>query len=444
LQHPNIVQSLDVVQRDGELLLVMEYVDGVTLNSVCHDALAAQQQIPLKVVTGIIVPVLHGLHAAHVAKDDDGNTLGIVHRDFSPQNIIIGRDGNAKILDFGIAKARSHHHVTATGQFSGKFGYLSPEQVRGKAVDQRTDVFAAGVVLWELLSGKRLFREPGLSEATTVERVLNMEIVPPSRFNAQVDASLDEIAMRALQREPDLRFGSARELAVAIESAHPMGSSSLISGYLQEVSGPRLERLSGMLANVRRHVVVAARHDRSPSRPGNPSPIEPGQTVVSVSPARDSVETELMAERPNSSRRVTVVVGLTLLLVVGMLARVLNSRLVSPTSLEASAVTPADNTGSDVIATGQPKASEALAVDPAGTAASSALPEALKDSTQMSEPASRPPQRGSSKTNVAHAHATTDPARATKSTTAVSAKAHCDPPTYIDSEGIRHFKAGCL
>ncbi|HEY5958626.1 MAG TPA: serine/threonine-protein kinase, partial [Polyangiaceae bacterium] len=226
LLHPNIVQSLDVVQLGGELLLIMEYVDGVTLNSVCHDASASGLHIPLKVVSGILVPVLHGLHAAHAATDDEGHPLGIVHRDFSPQNIIIGRDGHTKILDFGIAKARTHHHVTVAGQFSGKFGYLSPEQINGKEVDQRTDVFAAGVVLWELLTCKRLFREPGLSEGATVERVLNMEIPRPSQFNSEVDDRLDQIVLRALQREPSRRFATAHELAVELEAVHPIASPS--------------------------------------------------------------------------------------------------------------------------------------------------------------------------------------------------------------------------
>src|SRR4051812_46949225 len=169
ISHPNVVSSLDVVVEDNELLLVMEYVQGETLAQLIRLARKRNASPPIGIIQRILCDALEGLHAAHTASVG-GQPLNIVHRDVSPQNIMVGANGVARVLDFGIAKAESQSQITRPGMVKGKFSYLSPEQMRGLPVDPRTDVFAAGVVLWESLTGERLFSTHGLEK--TVERVL--------------------------------------------------------------------------------------------------------------------------------------------------------------------------------------------------------------------------------------------------------------------------------
>lgn len=210
VHHPNVVAVHDVVAEDGALYLVMEYVPGATLDTL----LAAP--VPVPIVLALVAGTLAGLHAAHDAHDEDGHPLNIVHRDVSPQNVIVSRDGVPKLLDFGVAKARSRMHSTANGEIKGKLPYMSPEQLTAKAVDRRSDVFSTGVMLWELLTGERLFHRD--EEAATVFAVMSGEIEPPSSRRPEVTAELDAIVLRCLARDPDQRYADARAALVAIEA----------------------------------------------------------------------------------------------------------------------------------------------------------------------------------------------------------------------------------
>jgi serine/threonine protein kinase len=183
INHPNVVSALDVVVEDDELLLIMEYVQGETLAQLVRLSRKSAAAPPRGVIQRILADALDGLHAAHTASVG-GQPLNIVHRDVSPQNIMVGENGVARVLDFGIAKAESQSQITRPGHVKGKFSYLSPEQMRGLPVDPRTDVFAAGVVLWESLTGERLFSTHGLEK--TVERVLSAPIPAPSSKNAAI------------------------------------------------------------------------------------------------------------------------------------------------------------------------------------------------------------------------------------------------------------------
>jgi serine/threonine protein kinase len=171
--HPNVVAMLDVVLEGGELLLVMDYVHGEPLSRLVRASIREGREVTPGIAATVMAQALHGLHAAHTAKGPDGRSLDLVHRDVSPQNILVGQDGTTRITDFGIAKALGRSHTTRDGSVRGKLAYMAPEQLAG-TVDARTDVFAAGVVLWELLSRERLFASDG--EGQTVHNVMHREI----------------------------------------------------------------------------------------------------------------------------------------------------------------------------------------------------------------------------------------------------------------------------
>src|ERR1700733_10414333 len=150
VSHPNVVQTLDLVEATDEVFLVMDYVRGLALASLARTVRATGARIPPNIAIGILVGVLEGLHAAHEAKDDMGERLDLVHRDVSPQNVLVGTDGVASLLDFGVAKASGRAQSTRDGQVKGKVAYMVPEQVQGQPLTRRTDIFAASVVLWEV------------------------------------------------------------------------------------------------------------------------------------------------------------------------------------------------------------------------------------------------------------------------------------------------------
>ncbi|MGH7294995.1 MAG: serine/threonine-protein kinase, partial [Polyangiaceae bacterium] len=179
IRSPHVVPIVDIVADGGELLLVMDYVQGESLVRLLRSVLQARELVPLDIAVAVIAGALHGLHAAHEATDEQGNPLGIVHRDVSPQNILVGTDGLARLLDFGVAKAAGRIQTTREGQIKGKIAYMAPEQLRSEPVTRRTDVYAAAVVLWETLTCRRLFRAD--NEGAIVTSILQSEIEPPSR-----------------------------------------------------------------------------------------------------------------------------------------------------------------------------------------------------------------------------------------------------------------------
>src|SRR5579863_8618035 len=151
IRHPNVVPTLDVVATEGELFVVMDYVPGESLSRLAAATFAAGARFPLRAVVSIMAGSLHGLHAAHEAKSERGEPLGIVHRDVSPQNILVGIDGVARVLDFGVAKAAGRLHTTREGELKGKLAYMAPEQLETGTLTRQSDVYAAAVVLWETL-----------------------------------------------------------------------------------------------------------------------------------------------------------------------------------------------------------------------------------------------------------------------------------------------------
>src|SRR5262249_31177054 len=190
IRHPNRVAALDVVDLDGELLLVLDYIHGESLARLMR---ARASPLEPRIASAILVGILEGLHAAHEAKNERGEPLGLVHRDVSPQNVIVGVDGIARVLDFGVAKAAGRVQTTRDGQIKGKIAYLAPEQLNGE-VSRQSDIYAASVVLWETLTGDRLFSAENPGELLT--QVLSRPIRPPSEIVSEIPKALDAIVLR--------------------------------------------------------------------------------------------------------------------------------------------------------------------------------------------------------------------------------------------------------
>jgi serine/threonine protein kinase len=235
IRHPNVVGTLDVVALDGELFLIMEYIHGESLSRLMRAVRERGGSIPIPVAASILVDVLEGLHAAHEATNDHGEPLGIVHRDVSPQNILVGTDGIARVLDFGVAKAAGRVQNTRDGQLKGKLGYMAPEQIAGRTT-RATDLHAASVVLWEMLTGRRLYHAD--NELQTYANILAGAKQPPSAHNPEVAHELNELVLRGLSSNPEARFASAREMARALQRATRLASASDVGDWLEEIAGP--------------------------------------------------------------------------------------------------------------------------------------------------------------------------------------------------------------
>jgi eukaryotic-like serine/threonine-protein kinase len=247
VSHPNVTATLDVVATEGELFLVMEYVQGESLARLLHAVSLTEEPIPLPIVSSIMTGALQGLHAAHEATNEQGEPLGIVHRDVSPQNVMVGADGVARVLDFGIAKAAGRSRTTQGGEVRGKAAYMAPEQIQG-TVTRATDVYAAGVVLWEALSGKRMFEAE--NHAAMITAVLAGPQDPPSKYNPAVPATLDALVMKAMQADPGQRFATTREMAREVEKTVTPASTLEVGEWVERIAGERLARRSQKIAEI--------------------------------------------------------------------------------------------------------------------------------------------------------------------------------------------------
>src|SRR4051812_30703875 len=197
IRHPNVVPTLDVVAQKNELFLVLEYVHGETLSQLIKSVNATHRRIPPSFAASIVCGLLHGLHAAHNVKNERGNPLGLVHRDVSPQNVLVGTDGVARLLDFGVAKAAGRMQVTNNGDVKGKLAYMAPEQVKGTVTPQ-SDVYSAAAVLWEALTCERLSHNVTWTNSAQV--ILHREVEAPSVVVPNLPRELDPIVLRGSKR----------------------------------------------------------------------------------------------------------------------------------------------------------------------------------------------------------------------------------------------------
>jgi eukaryotic-like serine/threonine-protein kinase len=445
VRHPNVVPTLDVVAMSGELFLVMDFVQGESLARLNRAASARGERIAPEMATAIIVGALHGLHAAHEAKNDRGEPLGIVHRDVSPHNILVGTDGVARVLDFGVAKAVGRLQTTRDGQLKGKLSYMAPEQVHGDGT-RTIDVYAASVVFWEMLTGKRLFQ--GENEAQLLAQVVKGSDVPPSKLVPGLPAVLDEVTMRGLSVDPAKRFPTARDMARALEDAMHLAPASRIGDWVEAAARQTLDQRSARIASIESDSSVhsmpvgpASSRELQESLASAPSLATLGLPAPSVDihvETDEAVRTQLSSgsvsrPRPSMSggkrRNMGLVAagGAGTLLVVAMAVALL--RQAGPAA--SSAPTPFV----DVPPTAAPQ--PALGE----SSASSSPPPAASSAT-----AAAPPLDSASSTAAASAHpaASARPSVRPQARPASAAPPSCDPPYTLDAQGRKYFKPECF
>lgn len=244
LDHPNIVQIYELGEEKGSYYIAMEFVPGATLRWVIDNATAAERPVPLRHVLRIISDLLAGLHYAHERRDPRGRHIGLIHRDISPVNVLVSRAGVAKVCDFGVAKSKLQSVMTRVGIVKGKFRYMSPEQISGAPIDRRTDIFAVGIVLFEILAGRRLFdQQPEEAVASVIRSGKYPSVLD---FRPNLPPVLDRILRTALALKPEHRFQSAKNFQQALERVLrllPKGSNTLL---LAEYIADELEGTAGL------------------------------------------------------------------------------------------------------------------------------------------------------------------------------------------------------
>lgn len=304
VRHPNVVPTIDVVAADGEVFLVMEYVAGESLSRLLAAARRKaggkeeKARLDGAIASNIVIGVLEGLHAAHQATNERGVPLQIVHRDMSPQNVIVGSDGVPRVVDFGIAKAIGRQQeTTQTGQLKGKICYMSPEQVGGaKSLDRRCDLWAVSVMLWEMLAGRQLFEDA----PAALRYHAKIDAIPPP-FEG-VPAALQAVLDRGLARDADARFATAREMIAALEKALPPAPTRLVAQWVQKLARDtlreraelilELEALSGSVRAANPNVDEHAGAD-----PAAPSTVP---LLRSADPVAEPVETLVLGPSPTN------------------------------------------------------------------------------------------------------------------------------------------------
>lgn len=245
LSHSNCVQVFDIGVGDNTYFIVMEYVDGADLKSVIEHQKRKGEAVPIEAALLICIKLCEGLDYAHRCIDEEGNPLGIVHRDMSPPNVLITRHGEVKIVDFGLAKANSQLERSEPGIIKGKFSYLSPEAAQGYEIDHRTDIFAVGIILWEMLANRRLFL--GDTDLDTVRQVQRAEVPSIRQYNPHVNPQLEAVIAKSLAREADERYQSAQDFAndltmLLFHSGQPVSAFDIAFLVRQAVDAREVEK----------------------------------------------------------------------------------------------------------------------------------------------------------------------------------------------------------
>jgi eukaryotic-like serine/threonine-protein kinase len=444
IRHPNVVQTLDVVALEGELFIVMEYVQGESLSRLLRTAAGLDAQIPPRIVVGVLCGALHGLHAAHEAKNERGEPLGIVHRDVSPQNILVGIDGVTRVLDFGVAKAAGRLQTTREGQIKGKLAYMAPEHVSGK-VTRQTDIYAASIVLWEALTRRRLFT--GEDETTLLARVMSGAIEPPSAYRPDLDPALDRVVLRGLDRDPSKRFETARQMAVELGRAVPAASQVEIGEWVESVAHGSISERTRKIAEIESVSSVVSLPAELGGRTSSPD----FATAMLPADSKPSQASSISVATPVGSAARKTKRGTWLALaggacVAGALGVFLvlraerTSANAAPASVQSS-IEPAASASVAPVATG-PAPSEETSVQAAandeGPAALSASSVPTAEPVKAVGRSTRGSPRVARTKHKAEAPIQKAPARA--------AAGSCDPPYTIDpaDPSVKHWKLQCV
>jgi serine/threonine-protein kinase len=432
----------------------MEYVQGEALARLLRAVRSMMTTSDVRIIATIMSGVLHGLHAAHEAKSEQGAPLDIVHRDVSPQNILVGTDGVPRVLDFGVAKAVGRLQTTRHGQIKGKLSYMAPEQLHNQPVTRQSDIYAAAVVTWESLTGQRLFR--GDNEAATVTAVLQQPVPPPSQVAAHVPLAFDRVVLRGLERDPAYRYQTAREMALDLERCAGVAPASEVGEWVESLAHDELFKRSARIAEIesissdssKRYGSLPAISDMPTTVTGD----ESFRSSVSMSMRGAAAMAPMAQERrsdvssiavapilstaPRRPRRhlpliagIAGVLGLAVVVGVVLLDRSHKSSDGEPAAAVGSTAGP----GSAAIGPVVPPLESAVPPPDSASAAASSPPDPPTEPpppTASTQPPARPPRP--------------PPPPKPRPPRPAPPQADCDPPFWIDAQGHKKYKAACL
>ena len=349
VRHANVVDVRDVEVVGDSIQLIMDYVEGASLGQLMAVTGRAGKRLSRSVAIRVVLDALAGLSAVHEVTDGDGIPLGLVHRDISPQNILVGVDGVARVTDFGIAMAEYGAYTPTTqGTLKGKIGYMAPEYIRGIRPDARVDVFGMGVVLWEALAGRRLFK--GANDADGLDRLLHQDAPLLSEEVPELAGPLDAVLVKALAKPPEKRFQTANSFATALENAARtmgiLGSHADVAREVRETVGPKLEkrRQDVRAAQMALESVESSDDLQLEEDEGTTRKYEPAKRAIATPPPvmNEAIAVPVVAPAPatsNASRRLVMglllALGLTFLLIIIVL---------SSTNSTSSVATPVEST----------------------------------------------------------------------------------------------------
>ena len=428
IHHPNVIQTLDVESSEGELFVVLDYVHGDSLSRLLREARRLGEPATPALIGTILFGALEGLHAAHEARDARGEPLDLVHRDVSPHNFLVGTDGIARVLDFGVAKARGRAQTTRVGQLKGKLAYMAPEQLRG-AVTRRTDVFAASVVLWEALTGTRLFTG---EEDEVMERLLHTPIPSPRQYAPLVTTELEAVVMRGLERDPSRRFSTAREMAIALESQAALATPIEVGAWVERVAGITLAQRAERVATIEAECGDAVAPDSAGDT--SPKPIAPRPTAASAAGLTTAtVAVPGLALTDGRSREPAVESMGTGAATVADVGGPRRKRIVRAASLAGAATLAGIGLWVAATVRGAPPPSASTAAPPLPPASASAPPppaplEEAVAPAPSSEARAPSPEGAPKRAPAPPAHK----------------RSACITPYTIDARGVRHYKPECI
>jgi len=430
IRHPNVVSTLEIVNMEDELFLVMDYVHGESLGRLVRAATEAGTRLPPRVVSSIMVGALLGLHAAHEATNELGQPLSIVHRDVSPQNILVGVDGVARVADFGVAKAASRVHTTRGGDVKGKISYMAPEQLLQEEIDRRTDLYGASIVLWEALVGRRMFPLGDIGSAVT--RLLqNVAPEAPSLHAPDIPPALDAVVLKGLSRRREDRFATAREMAQALEVAMPPAALE-VGGWVEAWAREGLELRSESAAL--HHTSGAPDYSSGGSVSLSDGTMRLGSGTTRSSPPTAVTELSLTTATPSVAKPRAkagwIVAG------VAVAAALLGAFAAGSHRSSVSVAGISDRSDAASFAVG----GDIKTVTAGGAAASSASAEAT---TPVVDPTSSSGgHRESAESGVLAGPRRSPPPAGAR--TVKPAKRNCDPPYVLNPDGTKHFKPECF